>query len=98
MTPLPVLGVGPIEALSGMDSLLSIVQNPESPVGTLAIGAQERSLSTDGSFILALNDTELADRLDIGHDKPQTLTPYQPTHEKHYTNGAGLSHGILGGG
>ena len=40
MTPVPVLGV-PIEskALSGMDSLLSIVQMPAGiPVGTLAIG------------------------------------------------------------
>lgn len=40
MTPLPVLGV-PVEsqALSGMDSLLSIVQMPAGvPVGTLAIG------------------------------------------------------------
>src|SRR5690606_15139730 len=41
ITPLPVLGV-PIEskALSGLDSLLSIVQMPGGvPVGTLAIGA-----------------------------------------------------------
>ena len=40
MTPLPVFGV-PIEskALSGLDSLLSIVQMPAGiPVGTLAIG------------------------------------------------------------
>ena len=40
MTPLPVFGV-PVEskALSGMDSLLSIVQMPAGiPVGTLAIG------------------------------------------------------------
>ena len=41
MTPLPVLGV-PVQskALSGLDSLLSIVQMPKGvPVGTLAIGA-----------------------------------------------------------
>lgn len=40
MTPLPVLGV-PVRssALSGMDSLMSIVQMPKGiPVGTLAIG------------------------------------------------------------
>ena len=40
LTPLPVLGV-PVEskALSGQDSLLSIVQMPAGiPVGTLAIG------------------------------------------------------------
>lgn len=41
MTPIPVFGV-PVEskALSGMDSLLSIVQMPGGiPVGTLAIGS-----------------------------------------------------------
>jgi 5-(carboxyamino)imidazole ribonucleotide mutase len=41
MTDLPVLGV-PVEskALSGLDSLLSIVQMPAGvPVGTLAVGA-----------------------------------------------------------
>lgn len=40
-TPLPVLGVPvPATALSGLDSLLSIVQMPRGvPVGTLAIGA-----------------------------------------------------------
>lgn len=39
-TPIPVLGVPiPTHALSGMDSLLSIVQMPAGiPVGTLAIG------------------------------------------------------------
>ena len=67
MTPLPVLGV-PVQskALSGMDSLLSIVQMPKGvAVGTLAIG-------TAGAFnaallsvqILALNDPALAAKLD----------------------------------
>ena len=66
-TPLPVLGV-PVEsrALKGMDSLLSIVQMPRGvAVGTLAIG-------TSGAYnaglmacqILAINDPDLADRLD----------------------------------
>ena len=44
MTPLPVLGV-PVEskALSGVDSLYSIVQMPGGvPVGTLAIGKAGR--------------------------------------------------------
>lgn len=66
-TRLPVLGV-PVQskALSGMDSLLSIVQMPKGiAVGTLSIG-------TAGAFnagllacqILANNDAELAARVD----------------------------------
>ena len=66
LTPLPVFGV-PIQskALSGMDSLLSIVQMPRGvAVGTLAIGAA-------GAFnaallcvqILALRDDALASKL-----------------------------------
>ena len=67
MTPLPVLGV-PVQskALSGMDSLLSIVQMPRGvPVGTLAIGNSGAVNSAlMAASILALNDTELAERLD----------------------------------
>jgi 5-(carboxyamino)imidazole ribonucleotide mutase len=66
-TSLPVLGV-PVEshALSGIDSLLSIVQMPAGvPVGTLAIG---RSGAVNAGLlaaaILALGDAELAARLD----------------------------------
>jgi len=67
LTPLPVFGV-PIEskALSGQDSLLSIVQMPAGiPVGTLAIG---RSGAVNAALlaaaVLALFDPALADRLD----------------------------------
>jgi 5-(carboxyamino)imidazole ribonucleotide mutase len=71
-TRLPVLGV-PVQskALSGMDSLLSIVQMPKGiAVGTLAIG-------TAGAFnagllacqILATTDPELAARLDAFRDE-----------------------------
>jgi 5-(carboxyamino)imidazole ribonucleotide mutase len=67
MTPLPVLGV-PVEskALSGMDSLLSIVQMPAGiPVGTLAIGkAGAKNAALMGAAILALQDEALAGRLD----------------------------------
>jgi 5-(carboxyamino)imidazole ribonucleotide mutase len=67
MTPLPVLGV-PVEskALSGQDSLLSIVQMPGGiPVGTLAIGkAGAINAALLAAAILALNDAALADRLD----------------------------------
>lgn len=67
MTPLPVLGV-PVEskALSGQDSLLSIVQMPGGiPVGTLAIGkAGAINAGLMAASILALNDPALAERLD----------------------------------
>lgn len=74
MTPLPVLGV-PVEshALKGMDSLLSIVQMPGGiPVGTLAIGkAGAINAALLAAAILALNDPDLAARLD---DFRQTQT------------------------
>ncbi|MEQ9143470.1 MAG: 5-(carboxyamino)imidazole ribonucleotide mutase [Parvibaculaceae bacterium] len=67
MTPLPVLGV-PIrsKALSGQDSLLSIVQMPGGvPVGTLAIGdAGAKNAALLAASILALGDDALAGRLD----------------------------------
>jgi 5-(carboxyamino)imidazole ribonucleotide mutase len=67
MTRLPVLGV-PVEskALSGMDSLLSIVQMPAGvPVGTLAIGsAGAGNAGLLAAAILALNDPALAERLE----------------------------------
>ena len=65
-TTLPVLGV-PVEAeaLSGMDSLLSIVQMPAGvPVGTLAIGrAGAVNAALLAAAILAGSDADLADRL-----------------------------------
>ena len=67
MTPLPVLGV-PVEskALSGQDSLLSIVQMPAGiPVGTLAIGrAGAVNAALLAAAVLALEDEGLASRLD----------------------------------
>ena len=67
MTRLPVLGV-PVEskALSGMDSLLSIVQMPAGiPVGTLAIGrAGAVNAALLAAAVLALGDEALATRLD----------------------------------
>jgi 5-(carboxyamino)imidazole ribonucleotide mutase len=66
LTELPVFGV-PVEskALSGLDSLYSIVQMPAGiPVGTLAIG---RSGAVNAALlaasVLALHDTALATRL-----------------------------------
>ncbi|MEM7045024.1 MAG: 5-(carboxyamino)imidazole ribonucleotide mutase [Pseudomonadota bacterium] len=66
MTPLPVLGV-PIEskALSGWDSLLSIVQMPGGvPVGTLAIGkAGAINAALLAASIVALKDENVGKRL-----------------------------------
>ena len=66
MTALPVFGV-PVEskALSGQDSLLSIVQMPAGiPVGTLAIGrAGAINAGLLAAAVLALHDEALATRL-----------------------------------
>jgi 5-(carboxyamino)imidazole ribonucleotide mutase len=66
MTELPVLGV-PIEsqAMSGIDSLYSIVQMPAGvPVGTLAIGkAGAINAALLAASVLALSDSALATRL-----------------------------------
>ena len=67
MTSLPVLGV-PVKSksLSGLDSLLSIVQMPGGvPVGTLAIGdAGAKNAGLMAASILALQDNELSHRLE----------------------------------
>ena len=72
MTPLPVFGV-PVQsaALSGQDSLLSIVQMPAGiPVGTLAIGkAGASNAALLAASVLALSDPALADRLDAWRKK-----------------------------
>jgi len=66
MTHLPVLGV-PVQskALSGQDSLLSIVQMPAGvPVGTLAIGESgAKNAGLLAAAILATSDDALAERL-----------------------------------
>ena len=67
MTSLPVFGV-PVEskALSGEDSLLSIVQMPAGvPVGTLAIGKSGAiNAALLAASVLSLNDAELCARLE----------------------------------
>lgn len=67
MTTLPVLGV-PVKskALSGQDSLLSIVQMPTGvAVGTLAIGnAGAANAGLLAAQILALSDPALAERVE----------------------------------
>jgi 5-(carboxyamino)imidazole ribonucleotide mutase len=67
-TWLPILGV-PVQskALSGMDSLLSIVQMPAGiPVGTLAIGKSGAiNAALLAAAILATTDAPLAKRLEL---------------------------------
>ena len=67
MTPLPVFGV-PVQShtLSGLDSLLSIVQMPGGvPVGTLAIGkAGAINAALIAAAVLALSDEALSGRLE----------------------------------
>ena len=82
MTPLPVFGV-PVEskALSGQDSLLSIVQMPGGiPVGTLAIGKPGAiNAALLAAAVLALNDTALADRLDAFRAKQTASVAERPS-------------------
>jgi 5-(carboxyamino)imidazole ribonucleotide mutase len=80
-TPLPVLGV-PVESqrLSGLDSLLSIVQMPAGiPVGTLAIGrAGAVNAALLAAAILAGSDADLATRLDAFRAEQTAAVPELP--------------------
>ena len=84
MTPLPVFGV-PVEsrALSGKDSLLSIVQMPAGiPVGTLAIGrAGAVNAALLAASVLALHDAGLAERLDAWRQRQTDAVAERPTDE-----------------
>lgn len=81
MTPLPVFGV-PVEskALSGRDSLLSIVQMPAGiPVGTLAIGkAGAVNAALLAAAVLALGDSALAARLDAWREAQSAAVAERP--------------------
>jgi 5-(carboxyamino)imidazole ribonucleotide mutase len=81
MTRLPVLGV-PVESktLSGLDSLLSIVQMPAGvPVGTLAIGkAGATNAGLLAAAILAGSDAALAARLDVWREKQTDAVAERP--------------------
>lgn len=84
MTPLPVFGV-PVEskALSGQDSLLSIVQMPAGiPVGTLAIGrAGAVNAALLAAAVLALHDPALAERLDEWRKRQSESVAERPSNE-----------------
>jgi 5-(carboxyamino)imidazole ribonucleotide mutase len=84
MTPLPVFGV-PVEskALSGVDSLHSIVQMPAGiPVGTLAIGkAGAVNAALLAAAVLALHDEALAARLDAWRARQTAAVAEVPVDE-----------------
>lgn len=80
-TRLPVIGV-PVQtkALSGVDSLYSIVQMPKGfPVATMAIGAAgAANAALMAAAILALQDPALAARLDAWRDALSASIPQEP--------------------
>lgn len=81
-TRVPVIGV-PVEtkALSGVDSLYSILQMPRGyPVATMAIGAAgAKNAGLMAAGILALNDTDLARRLDAWRAALSASIPDEPS-------------------
>ncbi|PWJ14452.1 5-(carboxyamino)imidazole ribonucleotide mutase [Jannaschia seohaensis] len=80
-TRLPVIGV-PVQtkALSGVDSLYSIVQMPRGyPVATMAIGAAgAANAGLMAAGILALSDPALAERLDAWRTALSDSIPETP--------------------
>jgi 5-(carboxyamino)imidazole ribonucleotide mutase len=84
LTPLPVFGVPMAsKALSGQDSLLSIVQMPAGiPVGTLAIGrAGAVNAALMAAAVLALGDAGLAARLDAWRARQSEAVAERPADE-----------------
>src|SRR5471030_1259153 len=81
LTELPVFGV-PIEsrALSGLDSLYSMVQMPAGvPVGTLAIGKPGAiNAALLAASVLALNDSKVAKRLDAWRTQQTKIVAKKP--------------------
>ena len=81
-TRIPVIGV-PVQtrALSGVDSLYSIVQMPKGfPVATMAIGtAGAANAGLMAAGILAITDAALAARLDAWRDALSASIPEEPT-------------------
>ena len=83
-TRVPVIGV-PVQtkALSGVDSLYSILQMPRGfPVATMAIGAPgAANAGLMAAGILALQDPALAQRLETWRTDLSTSIPDEPTDE-----------------
>lgn len=83
-TRVPVVGV-PVQtkALSGVDSLYSILQMPRGfPVATMAIGAAgAKNAGLMAAGILALQDPELAQRLDTWRSDLAASIPEEPVRD-----------------
>lgn len=83
-TRVPVIGV-PVQtkALSGVDSLYSILQMPKGfPVATMAIGAAgAANAGLMAAGILAISDPALAARLDAWRDALSASIPEEPKDE-----------------
>ena len=83
-TRVPVVGV-PVQtkALAGVDSLYSIVQMPKGfPVATMAIGAAgAANAGLMAAGILALQDADLAARLDAWREALSASIPDEPADE-----------------
>ncbi|MFA3919012.1 5-(carboxyamino)imidazole ribonucleotide mutase [Ruegeria hyattellae] len=83
-TRVPVIGV-PVQtrALSGVDSLYSIVQMPKGfPVATMAIGsAGAANAGLMAAGILALQDDVLAQRLDAWRGALSASIPEEPSND-----------------
>ena len=83
-TRVPVIGV-PVQtrALSGVDSLYSIVQMPAGvPVGTLAIGRSGAvNAALMAASVLALSDEALAERLDAWRARQTEAIAETPSDE-----------------
>ena len=79
-TRVPVIGV-PVQtkALSGVDSLYSILQMPKGyPVATMAIGGAANA-GLMAAAILAVSDPALAQRLDAWRDALSASIPEEPS-------------------
>ncbi len=81
-TRIPVIGV-PVQtkALSGLDSLYSILQMPKGyPVATMAIGGAANA-GLMAAAILAVSDAGIAKRLDAWRDALSASIPEEPKDE-----------------
>jgi 5-(carboxyamino)imidazole ribonucleotide mutase len=97
LTSLPVFGV-PVEskALSGQDSLYSIVQMPPGvPVGALAIGeAGAVNAALLAASVLALSDPKLGDRLEAWRARQTAAVAEAPKDGRQEDQKDGLQNGL----
>ena len=85
ITPLPVFGVFvESKALSGQDSLYSIVQMPAGiPVGTLAIGKPGAiNAALLAASVLSLSDDTISQKLDAWRQERTDMVALEPSNEK----------------